>query len=1212
MLFLIVTTTTIQIKGVMCTPTGLYYVLPDNSTNVSCPSQPCLTLSQYLWNMSGMSNVKYLFLLGEHSLTSNITMNHVHNVTMVGVDYDNLAPIIFCYSSKAVIIVTYSVNITIANLVLRNCGGIGPTVMPRYDPVQPDDHSKLAAALFFDMCYYCTVMNTTFIGYGLMANNLLGESHLDNITLHLHAIGHSLSYWCNQGIKLINTGKIKNYVSKNLIIVSKITINGSGNNCQSNYQYDIGMRIDLEPTNYNITLILSDSNFHNVNVQPLLQIGLLHGVSSRIMLWVKNCKFQYNNYTTATSETKIPAVSIVISCINVTLYFTSCSFYKNKNANKLPLISIEVINYDLGFMAYQGKFNEPYILPVDWCLFPSYVRIEHSNFIRNSGTLIDMQGMKISGCIIRFSIIGIFNLLRNKGYLENIISIYYATVNIIGEANFSFNSNARNIILFYECTVIFRKNVSFTQNGDFYYDTAVSQVVTLQSDLAYIKIVENTHIKFINNVYSNQAVQVKVENYRPHPFCVFQYGTITPKNASDALLKNYSIIFSGGYKDQLYYTFNDAAIRLSINYYTFHCQWLPKAIFHGYHPADINKQIIKTDDEQMYQHTRVCYCFINNTYDCSLDLLGPVFPGQVLQVDLCVPHESDNDEIFALYVDTHNTFLPNSACKVAHQSEIISTINGSSKTYNFTIVSESENECEIFLTAQPDLYKRYDAFYVRLLPCPIGFTLQNGVCDCDPILLSIINICYIDHSVIRRPANSWIVVHTQTNNTKYLISSNCPMDYCLPYSSDVNLLYPDLQCQFNRTGMLCSQCQHPLSMVFGSSRCIKCTNVHILITIIVIVAGIVLVVLLYVLNLTVTKGIVNGIILYANIVSINDSVFLVNDNVFKPLRVFILFANLDLGIETCFYNGMENYDKMWLQLFFPTYLIIIAISIIIASRYSTRILRLTYTRSLPVLATLFLLSYTGVLRTVLTVLFSYSTITHLPSGHQQLVWSIDASVPLFGLKFTILFITCLVLFLILIFFNFTLLFTRYLMRFRIVYHFKPLLDAFQGSYKDKYYYWVAVHLALRILLFIFYALPTNLKLISSTVLLIIFGIYSGYACPYNYKLVNIQELLLLINLTIIYAVSYEGTHSIFLIVTNIMISLAFFQFSIIILYHFLTYTYHCNVISMLQTTKQKLVMKFCSNQSSSHNSNNIVLLNIPECTYNYAEFRDGLVSDDFN
>ena len=243
-------------------------------------------------------------------------------------------------------------------------------------------------------------------------------------------------------------------------------------------------------------------------------------------------------------------------------------------------------------------------------------------------------------------------------------------------------------------------------------------------------------------------------------------------------------------------------------------------------------------------------------------------------------------------------------------------------------------------------------------------------------------------------------------------------------------------------------------MIFGSSRCIECTNLHIIITIIVIVAGVVLVVLIYLLNLTVTNGTISGIIFYANIISINDSVFLENDNVFKPLKVFISFVNLDLGIETCFYKGMDSYAKMWFQLFFPFYLIVIAIFIIIASRYSSRILRLTYKRSLSVLATLFLLSYNGVLRVVLTVLFSYSTITHLPSGHRQIVWSIDASIPLFGLKFTILFITCLVLFLLLIPFNIILLFTRYLSQFRVINYYKSLLDAFQGSYKDKYYYYI--------------------------------------------------------------------------------------------------------------------------------------------------------------
>ena len=379
--------------------------------------------------------------------------------------------------------------------------------------------------------------------------------------------------------------------------------------------------------------------------------------------------------------------------------------------------------------------------------------------------------------------------------------------------------------------------------------------------------------------------------------------------------------------------------------------------------------------------------------------------------------------------------------------------------------------CELFVIASPHIY---EAFYIEIPPCPVGFTLQNGICDCDPYLSNIhIDTCHFDQSTITRPANTWITAHYYSNNTKYLISHNCPMDYCLPHSSHLNLLNPDLQCQFNRTGILCSQCQHSLSIVFGSSRCIHCTNIHILITIIVILAGIVLAVLLYLLNLTATNGTINGIIFYANIISINDSVFLVNDNVFKPLRVFISFANLDLGIETCFYNGMDGYAKMFLQLFFPFYLIVIAVSIIVTSRYSSRILRWTYTRSLPVLATLFLLSYTSVLRAVLTVLFSYSTITQLPSGDQQLVWSIDASVPLFGLKFTILFITCLVLFLLLIPFNIILLFTRYLSQFRIINQFTPLLDALQESYNAKYYYWVGVNLILRSVCFSFYAFHTK-------------------------------------------------------------------------------------------------------------------------------------------
>jgi len=97
----------------------------------------------------------------------------------------------------------------------------------------------------------------------------------------------------------------------------------------------------------------------------------------------------------------------------------------------------------------------------------------------------------------------------------------------------------------------------------------------------------------------------------------------------------------------------------------------------------------------------------------------------------------------------------------------------------------------------------------------------------------------------------------------------------------------------------------------------------------IVIAGLVLVLLLFIFNLTVTDETINTFILYVNIISVNNPLFFI----------------------TCFYNGMDDYAKMWLQLAFPFYLIFIATSLIITSRYSTTIQRLTARRALPVLAT---------------------------------------------------------------------------------------------------------------------------------------------------------------------------------------------------------------------------------------------------------------------
>ena len=75
-----------------------------------------------------------------------------------------------------------------------------------------------------------------------------------------------------------------------------------------------------------------------------------------------------------------------------------------------------------------------------------------------------------------------------------------------------------------------------------------------------------------------------------------------------------------------------------------------------------------------------------------------------------------------------------------------------------------------------------------------------------------------------------------------------------------------------------------------------------------------------------------------------------------------------------------------------------------------------------------------------------------------------------------------------------------------------------------------------------------------------------------------------------------------------MISLAFIQLGTIVAYHFLTYTIHFNIVSKFNAIKEKI--KLCAKKPEEL-SNDIALLNIPERTYNYTEYQDGLISDHF-
>jgi len=580
----------------------------------------------------------------------------------------------------------------------------------------------------------------------------------------------------------------------------------------------------------------------------------------------------------------------------------------------------------------------------------------------------------------------------------------------------------------------------------------------------------------------------------------------------------------------------------------------------------------------------------------------------MLDVELCLPQNKEERGI--LYAETHNINLPKSACRINDYNSISHIFNHSqSRTIHFPIVSEQPHNCQLFLTASPSLFYYFDAFYIDFLSCPLGFTLQHGVCDCDPDLQPYIDGCSINDQTVTRPPNVYILGRTSENSTNtFIVSTDCPTSDCSQDTTRFSLSDPDSQCQPHKTGILCSQCIEGYSAVFGYYQCRKCTNLHLLYIIYFLFTGIFLVVFLFLLNLNVTLGTVNGIILHVHLLWINGRLFYKNERLIALLDVYISTSNLGAPFDMCIYNGMNKYTKMWMQLTYPIYLLFIAFFLIFGSRYSAKLYRLTFSRALPVLATLFMLSYTKMLQTITSV-FLYTTLITIPYQYSQHVWLLDPTIPIFGWKFTILVLVCVLLFLGLLAFNAIMLFTRPLMRFKIIHRFKPLIDAFHGPFKHQYYYWIGIQLLIRNVMVLLDIFGKPFGIISNILVIVTIAIVHGFIQPNKSKLLNIQESLLLYNYIIMCTfLLFKKSEELNKIILNCMVGLSFLHFLLIIVYHLFAYLITTPCSKLINKVKSCITEK-CYNRTHRQCHIEYAGLEIPE-TVNFTSYREPLIAED--
>ena len=880
-----------------------------------------------------------------------------------------------------------------------------------------------------------------------------------------------------------------------------------------------------------------------------------------------------------------PQISLICLYIYV-VRFDRCTFKRNTNMKALI-----------------------YVRPPNAKLTTGYIIISNSKFSDNrnmSFIKVELEFHTICYKIIYISLNSV-NVSSNE---------YHHTDNLILIVN--------GLLYFY--------SVFLNQNG--YYEN----IVYLQSSFLYITYyneISNNYARHIMKAQSNSFLYMDnfatanishnvvykviklVSTFEKHtmPICPLQvYGMVTQNNLHLDAVKCTLLL---SYNMEMISKILPSEI---VSYVDNDCDWLGNTLFQkinanvhlAYHKIIIrmNNTFINKTAKRLIPLS-VCPCLGNNSYNCYMTNVYAVYPGQTLHMNLMIsPRWSE----LSSTIIAANTKGDDCSILDSYQLSQTHPTNGCNR-YSYTIWPNKEfiTECTLFI----GLSEMPEMLYVQIKPCPMGFTLQNDkkACYCDPLLRNdevSIRLCNINDRTILRPANSWISAVTVNNSHSYNISSQCPFDYCLPYSSHLNLSDPDSQCQFKRSGVMCAECQQGLSTVFGSSHCKQCSNFYLLLIIPIAIAGVVLVIALFTFNLTVTNGVINTLIFYVNIISINYTLFCFHSN--SPDCTILSLLNLDLGIETCFYDGMDGYTKICLQLVFPSYLMLIAFTLIIGSRHSSKLQRLTANRVLKVLATLFLLSYTKTLLTVCQVLFFLSSVTHLPSEHTTLFWSVDTGVELFGVKFCILYAVCLVVFLILLTFNILLLFPRTVSRWRLINYFKPLLDAYFGPYKLKYPFWTGLQLLIRSCFFGLSALSRSASLFSGAVLVGILLCTHGIVQPFKSRFINFQESLVLLDLSAVYVTAlyneYENSkYKLFIIRLLIITVLAYFI--VLIFYQCIMLMCGDAIKGRANKIKQMLMKKITRKQTHSGSLQLEQLRSkIPDVAFNCKELREPLIAID--
>ena len=1200
-----------------CSAENVYCVTPTATSCSSCPhNNHCATLSEYAQDVEQYftSNTTMVFLPGDHFLDRNVTVANVSSLTMHRESSSGNRATVVCSGSFHLIFINM-VDLKIDSLAFTSFTSCGLRLysLQYTELVNCSFHDNDGTALVVESANITLAGNSEFKhNHGLCGDSLQGGA--------IYAVGSNLTFTGNATFVDNSAGIVGGFLCNDrggAIYTQNTVISFSGT------------------TNFINNLAVGDGG------------GAIYTLDNTVLNFSGTSNFINNSVLTGYSLGGAIYTSGVLSFSGTTNFINNSA----GDGGAVYTFGSNVLSFNgttnfINNLAVGDSFGGGAIYILDNTLNFSGT----TNFINNSGG--EDGGAVYTSGVLNFS--GTSNFINNSVltdalggaiYTSSVLS-FSGTTNFInnsagdGGAVYAFGSN----VLSFNETTNFINNLAHSGGGAVYLENysnlSFNGTVNFTNNICSVdvngdtvgggvymglqctfSILPNTTVYWENN-HASLGGAIYVEDASPTSYCTL--GSSVPKeecffqlpgqNLSNGIV-DVQLVFKNNYADGAGSVLYGGAVD--------NCK-----LTHGLDSCssgEVFEKIVQIEDDTKSNKTsdissnpfQICPCE-NNIPHCRES--PPHFPrtvylGETFQVYVVAAGQMDGT-VPSNVISTIGNIRYQGANLQGSQK--LQQANKTCTKLNYTVLSSSQIQQVyiILYPAESPCSTRFDSIAISVSlyqTCPPGlsFSELERSCACEPRLAQYTNQCTITNGVgqITREAGQqfWVGYDKLSQSDELILHELCPFNYCVSHTVTFPLNQSDMQCAYIRSGLLCGACKEGYSLVLGTSHCKQCSNTHLALLIPFAVMGVALVFFLLVCKLTVATGTLSGLVFYANIVGPNRTIFLPVEST-DAFSVFIAWLNLDLGIETCFYNGLDAYSKTWLQFVFPVYIWLLVGLIILVSHFSQRFANMLGNNPVSALATLILLSYAKILRTLIAVF--YITYLKYPTYNRS-VWLYDANIDYLSGKHIPLFLVSVLIFLFLFLpYTLLLLFGQWLQAISHLRLFswvnsarlKPFVDAYHAPYKAKHRYWPGLLLVLRFVLLLVFALnPQQHSRVNLLVILVGAGIIQLWAWVsggvYRNWCLDALEGSFALNLIILVgATFYVNRSRDQLLVGYTSISIAFVTFIGILVFQL------SNVTGIAQYLKRKCTLVPIRNQAEAAEAEPLDIDSLPDRLINPEEY----------